>query len=115
MKLFSAAAVAFVVLLSPMLSSPTIIVPRTGVWSAICINGEYTIYPIGLTGGITRISKDCCAAIGGGKHYFDESQHICTSFGGLAFRRVWWEAFRDCCEARGTKGKALNLFGGGPT
>ena len=62
----------------------------TGVFAAICID-DY--------GGITdrRATKNCCAAIGGGKHFYNEISCQCESLGGIAFRRVWEEAFEQCC------------------
>lgn len=62
----------------------------TGVFAAICID-DY--------GGVTdrQATKSCCAAIGGGKHFYNEINCQCESLGGIAFRRVWAEAFEQCC------------------
>lgn len=52
----------------------------TGVFGGVCIdennNKQYVE------------TKGCCAFIGGGKHFFSDSQCECVSLGGIAFRRV---------------------------
>jgi hypothetical protein len=54
----------------------------TGVFQGVCnvySNSDvYTDY---------EVSKNCCAAIGGGKHFFNEAESSCQSTGGIAFHR----------------------------
>jgi hypothetical protein len=58
---------------------PTAIL-ASGVFAAVCDHDPNT----------TSVpdTRDCCAAIGGGSHFFNEADFNCESSGGIAFRRV---------------------------
>ncbi|KAG8405421.1 hypothetical protein J3459_011526 [Metarhizium acridum] len=57
-----------------------------------------------------RVTKDCCAAVGGQQH-FEESSHICISNNLCGGNGVNIGAMVDCCEGRGAGSRELGYDG----
>lgn len=57
-----------------------------------------------------RVTKDCCAAVGGQQH-FEEGSHICISNNLCGGNGVNIGAMVNCCEARGAGSRELPYSG----
>jgi len=79
--------------------------PQTGVFGAFCEYKDDSKQHYDA-------SKDCCAAIGGGPHYYEDIIAFCMSKGWIAYKQVWWEDYADCCASRNSSARHVAAWKG---